>query len=156
MDFRIGIPKLRILPAPEQRLRAMEKGAEYAETWAGKLWSKAEPAVRKLYVLRRRLATVSICILAVWLFAHVMFGANGMVIYKSKRAEYQDLQKQIVNLRQENAQYSEQVKQLKTDPQRIEKEAREQFHYARPGEVIYVSPEPAPPAAAPVSHSASK
>ena len=78
------------------------------------------------------------------------------LLFKSKRAEYQDLQKQIVNLRQENAQYSEQVKQLKTDPQRIEKEAREQFHYARPGEVIYVSPEPAPPAAAPVSHSASK
>ena len=33
-----------------------------------------------------------------------------------------------------------------TDPKTIEKEAREQLHYARPGEVVYVSPPPpAPP-----------
>ena len=38
---------------------------------------------------------------------------------------------------------------FRRDPKRIEKEAREQFHYARPGEVIYVAPErpaPTPPA----------
>jgi len=78
-----------------------------------------------------------------------------MVVYRSKRGEYQDLQKQIEGLRKENGQYSDQINQLKTDPKRIEKEAREQFHYARPGEVIYVAPEPPAPRP-PAIHSASK
>jgi cell division protein FtsB len=155
MDFRLGVPKIRILPAPEQRMRTLTLGAEQAEAWATKLRTKSQPGLDKLYTLRRRLATTAVGVLAVWLFLHVMFGANGMVVYRTKRAEYQDLQKQIQNLQKENAQYSGQINQLKTDPKRIEKEAREQFHYARPGEVIYVSPE-RPVAPAPANRSASK
>jgi cell division protein FtsB len=79
-----------------------------------------------------------------------------MIVYRTKRAEYQALQKQISRLQKENGQYSEQIDQLKTDPQRIEKEAREQFHYARPGEVVYVAPDPAPPPQQPSTNSASK
>jgi cell division protein FtsB len=58
-------------------------------------------------------------------------------------------------LQKDNAQFSRQIEQLRTDPKRIEKEAREQFHYARPGEVVYVAPEPAAPQQ-PMTHSASK
>ena len=65
------------------------------------------------------------------------------------------VQKDIQQLQKENQQYSSEVDQLKSDPKRIEKEAREQFHYARPGEVIYVSPEK-PAAQAPANRSASK
>jgi cell division protein FtsB len=72
---------------------------------------------------------------------HVTFAANGMVVYRAKRAEYQALQKDINRLQKENTEYTQEVDELKTDPKRIEKEAREQFHYARPGEVIYVSPD---------------
>lgn len=93
--------------------------------------------------------------LAVWLFVHVMFGANGMAVYRSKRAEYQSLQKELNGLQKENDEYTKEINQLKSDPQRIEKEAREQFHYARPGEIIYVAPESASPTA-PVNHSAKK
>jgi cell division protein FtsB len=41
----------------------------------------------------------------------------------------------------------QEIKALKSDPQTIEKEARERLRYARPGEVVYtVSPPPlAPP-----------
>jgi cell division protein FtsB len=35
---------------------------------------------------------------------------------------------------------------LQADPKAIEKEAREQLHYARPGEVVYVEPSPVRPA----------
>src|SRR5205814_4443564 len=114
-----------------------------------------EPALTQIYGLRRRIATTAVAVIAVWLFVHVMLGANGMVVYRTKRAEYKDLQKQIDQLQKENAQYSDQIDQLKTDPRRIEKEAREQFHYARPGEVIYVSPQ-APAPQPPANHSASK
>ena len=78
-----------------------------------------------------------------------------MVVYRTKRSEYQSLQKEIGRLQKENALYSEQINQLKTDPKRIEKEAREQFHYARPGEVVYVSPEPRAPEQH-ATHSANK
>ena len=155
MDLRIEMPKIRVLPTADERLRTLAQGADHAEAWAEKARHRAEPAVEKIYLFRTRLATGAVAVLAAWLFVHVMFGANGMVVYRTKRAEYQDLQKQIGQLQKANDQYSSQISQLKSDPKRIEKEAREQFHYARPGEVVYVSPEPAPPTP-PATDSARK
>jgi len=97
-----------------------------------------------LYQVRRKLATAAVAIFTAWLFAHVMFGANGMIVYRQKKAEYQSLEKQIDHLQKENDTYTAQIKSLKTDPKTIEQEAREQLHYVRPGEIVYVSPAPAP------------
>jgi cell division protein FtsB len=84
-----------------------------------------------------------------------MFGANGMVVYRQKRAEYQNLNHEIDQLQKENDRYTAQIKSLQTDPETIEKEAREQLHYARPGEVVYVSPAP-PPVQMPSINAAQK
>ncbi|HEX6805032.1 MAG TPA: septum formation initiator family protein [Terriglobales bacterium] len=154
MDFRVGLPRIRVLPTPEQRLRTLTQGADQAEAWAQKTRLKIQPALARIYELRTRIATITVALLAIWLFVHVTFGANGMVVYRSKKAEYQKLQKDIEQLQKENDNRSQQVTELKTDPQRIEKEAREQFHYARPGEVIYVAPDR--PAPLPSNRSASK
>ncbi len=75
---------------------------------------------------------------------HAMFGANGMVIYRQKRAEMQALQSEVERLQKENNQYVDQIRSLKSDPAAIEKEAREQLRYARPGEVVLVAPDPPP------------
>lgn len=155
MDFRLKVPAIRVVPPPEERLRSLVQGADRAEAFTGKILDRARPFLDKLRGMRTRLATLAVGIVAVWLFVHVTFGANGMVIYRAKKAEYQSLQKEIIGLQNENTRYTNQVSQLKTDPKRIEKEAREQFHYARPGEVIYVSPE-APAVPQPESRSASK
>src|SRR5215469_4778619 len=141
MDIRVTIPKLRVLPSPEERLRTLTDGADHAEAWAAQVRDKLQPLLERIATLRTRIATVAVGLLAVWLFMHVMFGANGMVVYRAKRAEYQNLQKDIDHMQKENDQYTQRVNELKTDPKMIEKEAREQFHYARPGEVIYVAPE---------------
>jgi len=155
MDFRVKLPKIPVVPPPEERFRSLVQGADQAEAFTGKLLDKVRPYAERVRVLRTRLATLAVALLAVWLFMHVTFGANGMVVYRAKRAEYQTLQKDIDQLQKENADYTDQVTELKTDPKRIEKEAREQFHYARPGEVIYVAPDrPAP--APPANHTASK
>lgn len=155
MGFRVGLPKIRVLPSPEERLRTLAQGADQAEAWAQQAQRKIQPVLLRLFELRRRIATTAVALLAIWLFLHVTFGANGMVVYRSKKAEYQKLEKDIHDLEKENDDYTKQVTELKTDPKRIEKEAREQFHYARPGEVIYVAPErPAP--SPPGNHSASK
>lgn len=100
-------------------------------------------AVRRLCALRRKLGTGAIGLLTVWMFIHVMFGPNGMVVYQKKRAEYRKLQQEIQVLQKENQRYNEQVKALKSDPNAIEKAAREELRYARPGEVVYVVPQPA-------------
>jgi cell division protein FtsB len=145
MDIRVKLPKIRLFAAAEERLRTLTDGADQAEAWAGTARRQLEPMLASLYAIRRRLATGAVAIVAVWLFVHAMFGANGFAVYRAKRAEYQKLEKEIDRLEKENDEYTKQVNELKNDPRRIEKEAREQFHYARPGEVIYVAPEPAAP-----------
>jgi len=160
MDLRIrtGIKragKLRILPTRDESVRALQAQAPWAEALAERSLEKLRPALHWLYRARRRLATAGVCMLTVWIFLHVTFGANGMVVYRQKRTEYQRLQKDITALQKENNSYSQRIKELQTDPSSIEKEAREQLHYTRPGEVVYVDPNPPNPQA-PASATAQK
>jgi len=96
----------------------------------------------RFYQWRRKGATLALCLAAIWMAYHVVFGANGMMIYSHKRAEYKSLNKEIYELKQESERLSHHVDALKNDPKTIEKEAREQLRYARPGEVIYTVPQP--------------
>jgi cell division protein FtsB len=148
--------KLPSLPSPEEGLRNLLERAPQAEAWADRMMGKLQPRLTTLYNVRRHIATGAVALLTIWFFVHVMFGANGMVVYRQKKAEYQSLQKEIGDLSQENARHTQQIKSLETDPKAIEKEAREQLHYTRPGEVIYVPPAPAAPPASPESRSAKK
>jgi len=116
---------------------------------------RARPMLLRIYALRRRIATMAVAVLAASLFVHVMFGANGMVIYKQKRAEHDQLRKQIVQVQQENDRFTQQIQGLKSDQKSIEKEAREQLGYAKPGEYVYVPPPPAK-SAPPATHSAKQ
>lgn len=146
MDLRVGgLPKVRLLLRQDQGLRALLERAPQAEAFAERTKERLRPTLTWLYLARRRLATTAVAVLSLWLFLHVMFGANGMVVYRQKQAEYQNVRNEIDRLQKENDHYTEQIKALKTDPQTIEKEAREQLHYTRPGEVIYVAPTPVPP-----------
>lgn len=148
MDFRIKRPAIRVLPHAQRGFSALVERAPQAEDFGNRvvkrLKEKLRPTFTWLYGSQRRLATLGVAAVTVWLFLHVMFGANGMVVYRQKRAEYQNLSQEIDRLQKENDHYTSQIKALQTDPETIEKEAREQLHYARPGEVVYVSPAPAP------------
>lgn len=133
------------MPRPADGLRAVVEHAPEAEAFAASWIERVRPAAILIYSLRRRIATIAVALLAVSLFVHVMFGANGMVVYKQKRAEYQALRKQLNQVQQENDRYIQQIQGLKTDQTAIEKEAREQLGYAKPGEYVYVPPAPAKP-----------
>jgi cell division protein FtsB len=89
---------------------------------------------------RRKLATAAVGLLTLYIAFHVIFGTNGMVAYAHKRAESQKLDKEIQSLQQENGRLNVQIDSLKNDPKAIEKEAREQLRYTRPGEVVYTLP----------------
>ena len=150
-----NLPRIARFPRTEDGLRAMVDRAPQAEAIAASWIERVRPMAMRIYALRRRIATVAVGLLAASLFAHVMFGANGMVVYKQKRAEYQALRKQIVQTQQENDRYTQQIQGLKSDQTAIEKEAREQMGYAKPGEYVYVPPAPAKPVP-PQNHSAKK
>jgi len=141
---------------PEDGLRAVAERAPQAEALALSWVERVRPLTARLYVLRRRIGTAAVAVLAVSLVAHVMFGANGLVVYRQKRAEYEELKQQIGKMQQENDRYTQQIQGLKSDQKAIEKEAREQLGYARPGEYVYVAAPPAKPAAPPANHSARK
>jgi cell division protein FtsB len=146
---------MRRFPSPQEGLRAMAERAPQAEALAASWVEVARPLGARLYALRRRIATITVALLAGLLFVHVLLGANGMVVYKQKRAEFESLQQRTVLEQKENDLYRQQIQGLKTDEKAIEKEAREQLHYARPGEYVYVPPAPAN-SAPPSNHSARK
>ena len=149
------ISKLAKLPRPEDGLRAVVEHAPQAEAFAASWIERVRPVLLQTYRLRRRIATIAVAVLAVSLFVHVMFGANGMVVYKQKRADYETLRKQIVEVQKENDRYGQRIQDLKSDQTAIEKEAREQLGYAKPGEYVYVPSEPRKPSP-PANHSARK
>jgi len=89
---------------------------------------------------RGKFVTGGISVLALMLAYHVVLGQNGWVAYHEKKLEYQRLQTEVQQMQEENERVEKQIKSLKTDPRAIEKEAREQLHYANPNEVIVVMP----------------
>jgi cell division protein FtsB len=101
-----------------------------------------QKGARRLYDSRRKLATAAITALLAIIGYHAIFGANGFLVFHQKRSELQKLDLEIQKLEQENATDQQRIKALKTDPQAIEKEARERLHYARQGEIIYKLPAP--------------
>jgi cell division protein FtsB len=162
MDLRLGpAPRAHIVPHPEEGFRAVigravghardqavselknqaKDQAPKAEAVAARWVERTRPAWSWLAVEWRRLGTLAAVILIVGLLLHAMFGANGMVVYHQKRSEMQSLQSEVQRLQKENDLYVGQIKSLKSDPAAIEKEAREQLHYTRPGEVVYVAPD---------------
>ncbi len=96
----------------------------------------------RVFLLRRTLGTWALFVLAACLAIHVVFGANGWMEYEKKRAEFRKVNEDNDHLRLENEQLQKQIQSLKTDPKAIEKEAREQLKYTKPGEVVYVLPAP--------------
>jgi cell division protein FtsB len=93
---------------------------------------------------RRKVATGGAALLALAVAYHVVFGANGLTVYLQKRQETQDLRAEMQSLQRENDALKGHVDRLQTDPEAIEQQAREAFHYTRPGEVIYTLPTPPP------------
>jgi len=105
---------------PEEPLR------ERAANWVQRIW--------------RPVGTGIAVILALLLTWHVIHGKHGLSVWQQERAQDKTLQKQIQDLQTENASMKDRIEHLKSDPDAIEREAREKLHYAKPGEVIYALP----------------
>lgn len=144
-SLRLGPPsRPRILPRPEDGFRAVMEQGPRAEAAAARWIERTRPVWTWLASEWRRLGIVLAVLLIGGTVLHAMLGANGIVVYRQKRAEMEALQAEVDRLQKDNTQHAERIKQLKSDPSAIEKEAREQLHYTRKGEVIFVAPAPPP------------
>jgi cell division protein FtsB len=138
MGYAIGHVKNQV--KVQVRDQARDQGPK-AEAAAARWIERTRPAWSWLAIEWRRLGTSAAILLIVAVLLHAMFGANGMVVYRQKRGEMQSLQSEVERLQKDNDLRVDQIKSLKSDPAAIEKEAREQLHYTRPGEMVYVAPE---------------
>jgi cell division protein FtsB len=105
---------------PDEPLR------DRAANWVQRIWRPAGTGIA--------------VILALMLTWHVIHGKHGLSVWQHERAQDKLLQKQIQDLQNENASMKDRIEHLKSDPDAIEREAREKLHYAKPGEVIYALP----------------
>ena len=84
----------------------------------------------------RHLLAVFVAVLLV----HDVFGTHGFLAMHRKQQELQKVRIELERLNTENSVLDGEVKDLRTDPQTIEKIAREELGQARPGEVIIKLP----------------
>jgi cell division protein FtsB len=99
----------------------------------------------------RRNAILAMALVILVLALHEFFGDHGYLALRRQQQEYNTLQQNIENLSKENQQLQHKIQSLKTNPETIEKQAREQLHLVRPGQLVYVLPkkqQAEPPAAA--------
>jgi cell division protein FtsB len=94
--------------------------------WTLRMWRPAGTVV-----------AVGLALLLTW---HVINGEHGLSVWHKNRTQDLQLQREIKDLEQENAQLRDRIQRLKSDPEAIEHEAREKLHYAKPGEVIVALP----------------
>jgi cell division protein FtsB len=118
-------------------------------SWLRESWGK-------LARLRMMLASVAMVAAAAGLYTHALLGSNGWRSYQQKQSEYRKLQNEVQRMDEENRRLADEIQALRSDPKAIEKEAREQFRYAKPGEVIYILPEVAANSTHPASQSPQK
>jgi cell division protein FtsB len=101
---------------------------------------------QRAHVGWRKVATGAAAVLALAMAYHVVFGQNGLIVYRQKRQDTLALDSQLRSLQRENDLMKGHVERLQSDPNAIEHQAREELHYTRPGEVIYTLPvTPSPP-----------
>ena len=89
---------------------------------------------------RYRNGILLLVLVSVALVVHNIFGQNGYLALRRQRKEMQSIEEQINHLKQDNARLDKQNQALKSDPEAIERLAREQMHLAKPGEKIYTLP----------------
>lgn len=69
-----------------------------------------------------------------------IFGTHGLIAMRRSQREANQVQKEISQINEENRRLEERVRALKSDPEAIERIAREEMGLARPGEYIFKLP----------------
>jgi cell division protein FtsB len=92
---------------------------------------------------KRLLLTLAVsAILA--LVARSLIGERGLLEVVRKKGAHQDLAAEVESLREENAKLQREIQSLRADPAAIERIAREELGYSKPGEITFLLRDDAP------------
>jgi cell division protein FtsB len=97
-------------------------------------------AGQKIEPLLRQYGRALLGLLVFVLVVHDIFGTHGFLAMRRKQQEIRKVTTGLDQLNKENQQLEQEVRELKTDPRKIEKIARDELGLARPGEVIIKIP----------------
>lgn len=88
----------------------------------------------------RRYTILALALVSIAMVVHEIFGRNGYLTLQHQKKEYNHLRQKIQGLSEDNQQLEQKIKALKSNPEAIEKQARDQLHLVKPGEFVYVLP----------------
>ena len=88
--------------------------------------------------LRKKAVTLFGVILVIALVVGSLFGDRGILQLVSQRERAEALARELEEMREENRRLAQEIRALQTDPRAIEKLAREELGFARPGEKVFV------------------
>ncbi len=94
----------------------------------------------KIQPLLRQYGRVLLGLLLLILLVHDIFGTHGYLAMRRTQQEIKKVNAGLDQLNKENLQLEQEVRELKTDPHKIEKIARDELGLAKPGEVIIKIP----------------
>ncbi|HEX4546309.1 MAG TPA: septum formation initiator family protein [Candidatus Acidoferrum sp.] len=98
-------------------------------------------AAEKIQALLKQHGRALLGLLLFLLVVYDIFGAHGYLAMRRTQNEIKKVNANLEQLNKENAQLEQEVRELKTDPHKIEKIARDELGLARPGEVIIKIPQ---------------
>ena len=88
--------------------------------------------------LRRKAITLASILAVVALVVGSLFGDRGVLHLLAQRERALALERELGELREENARLATEIRGLKTDPRTVERLAREELGLARPGETLFL------------------
>jgi cell division protein FtsB len=91
--------------------------------------------------LRRKAAALLLVALTLPVGYKAVYGTHGWISYHQEVSDSEKLDKDIAELKHRNEKTASEIKGLKTDPNVIEREAREQLRYVRPNDVVITIPQ---------------
>jgi cell division protein FtsB len=97
-------------------------------------------AREKFDSLLKQYGAVLLGLLVLVLVVHDVFGTHGFLAMRRTQSEINKVLADLDQLNKENMQLEQEVRELKTDPHKIEKIARDELGLAKPGEVIIKIP----------------
>ncbi len=95
---------------------------------------------KKIEPFLRQHGRVLLFLLGLVLVVHDIFGTHGYLAMRRTQLEIKRVNAGLDQLNKENLQLELEVRELKTDPHKIEKIARDELGLAKPGEVIIKIP----------------
>ena len=85
----------------------------------------------------RAILGIALLLLAI----HDVFGGHGLLAMRRTQKQIEALRGEIGRLNKANTDLNKQVQQLRSDPNAVERIAREEMGLARPGEMIFKLPD---------------